>query len=95
MAVLLDVGTDNAEKEGICYRRLVKARTGQIVLSGILPVMGGRGREYRNCRMMSINTLTKGMCGGGSRLWLNVVRKYEMFRSDGLHLIGKGATDRV
>ena len=41
--------------------------TGHIVLSGILPVMGGRGREYKNCRMMSINTLTKGMYGVGCR----------------------------
>ena len=47
-AVLVYVGTNNAEKEGMSaiignYRRLVKtlkeARTGEIVLSGILPVM--------------------------------------------------------
>ena len=64
-AVLVHVGTNNAEKEGTSavvdkYRRLVKtlkeARIGQIVLSGILPVMVGRGEEYRNCRRMAINT---------------------------------------
>ena len=47
-AVLVHVGTNNAEKEGTSaivgkYRRLIKtlkeARVGQIVLSGILPIM--------------------------------------------------------
>ena len=61
----MHVGTNSAEKEDTSamvgkYRRLVKtlkeARIGQIVLSGILPVMGGRGEEYRNCRRMAINT---------------------------------------
>ena len=63
-AVLVHVGTNNAE-EGMSaivgkYRRLIntlkEARVGQIVLSGILPIMGGRGEEYRNCRSMAINT---------------------------------------
>ena len=49
--VLVHVGTNNTEKEDSSaivgkYRRLVKtlkeARIGQIVLLGILPVMGGR-----------------------------------------------------
>ena len=60
-AVLVHVEKNNAEKEGTSaivgkYRRLVKTRLGHIVLSGILPVMGGRGEEYRNCRRMAINT---------------------------------------
>ena len=42
------------------YRRLIKtlkeARVGHIVLSRILPIMGGRGEEYRTCRRMAINT---------------------------------------
>ena len=51
-AVLVHVGTNNAEKEKTSvivgkYRRLIKtlkeARVGQIVLSRILPIMGGRG----------------------------------------------------
>ena len=53
-AVLMHVGTNNADKEGTSaiigkYRRLIKtlkeARVGQIVLSGILPIMGGRVRN--------------------------------------------------
>ena len=64
-AVLVHVGTNNAEKEGTSAtvgkcRRLIKplkeACVGQIVLSGILPIMGGRGEEYRNCRRMAITT---------------------------------------
>ena len=52
VAALVHVGTNNAEKEGTSvivgkYRMLIKtikeARVGQIVVSGILPIMGGRG----------------------------------------------------
>ena len=77
-AVLVHVGTNNAEKEGTSaivgkYRRLIKtlkeARVGQIVLSGILPIMGGRSEEYKNCRMMAINTQV-----GGSRLRRHMVK---------------------
>ena len=59
------VGTNNAEKVGTLaivgkYRRLIRtlkeAQVGQIVLSGILPIMGGSGEEHRNCRKMAINT---------------------------------------
>ena len=28
----------------------------------ILPVMGGRGEEYRNCRRMAINTQVQKVC---------------------------------
>ena len=80
-AVLVHVGTNNAEKEGTSaivgkYRRLIKtlkeAPFGQIVLSGMLPIMGGSGEEYRNCRRMAIST--EGMYGGGSRLRRHVVK---------------------
>ena len=63
-AVLVHVGTNNAEKEGTSaivgkYRRLFRtpkeARIGQIVLLGILSVTGDRGEEYRYYRMMAIN----------------------------------------
>ena len=75
-AVLMHVGTNNAKKEGTSaivgkYRSLVKtlkeARIGQIVLSGILPVMGGRGEEDRNSRRMANNTQVQKVCmdGGG------------------------------
>ena len=32
------------------------------LLSGMLPVMGGRGEEYRNCRRMAINTQVQKVC---------------------------------
>ena len=95
-AVLVHVGTNYAE-EGTSaivgkYRRLIRtlkeARVGHIVLSGILPIMGGRGEEYRNCRRMAINTQVQKVCMeegvGFVDMWLNFVR-------DGLHLTGKGA----
>ena len=70
VAVLVHVGMNNAE-EGTSaivgkYRRLIKtlkeAQVGQMVLSGILPIMGGRGEEYRNCRRMAINTQVQKVC---------------------------------
>ena len=83
--VLVHVGTNNAE-EGTSaivgkYRRSIKtlkeARVGQIVLSGILPIMGGRGEEYRNCRRMAINTQVQKVCMekgvGFVDMWLNFV----------------------
>ena len=92
-AVLMHVGTKNAEKEGTSaivgkYRRLIRtlkeARVGHIVLWGILPIIGGRGEEYRKCRRMatSVHKRTEGMYVGGSRLRRHVVK---------LHLTGKGA----
>ena len=32
------------------------------MLSGIFPIMGGRGEEYRNCRRMAINTQVQKVC---------------------------------
>ena len=104
-AVLVHVGTtNNAEKEGTSaivgkYRRLIKtlkeARVGQIVLSGILPIMGGRGEEYRNCRRMAINTQVKKVCVeegvGFVDMWLDFVGRDDLFMRDGLYLRGKGA----
>ena len=50
------------------YRQLVgklkKTRVEQIILSGILPVIGGRGATYRNCKRMAINALVEQMCEG-------------------------------
>ena len=103
-AVLVHVGTNNAEKDGTSaisgkYRRLIKtlkeARVGQIVLSGILPVMGDRGEEFRNCRRMVIKTQVEKVCmeeGVGSvDMWLHIVGRDDFFMRDGLHLAGKGA----
>ena len=82
-AVLVHVGMNNAEKEGTSaivgkYRRLIKtlkeARVGQIVLSGILPIMGGRGDEYRNCRRMAINTQVQKVCTEEGVGFIDVVK---------------------
>ena len=41
--------------------KLKKTRVEQIILSGILQVMGGRGATYRNCKRMAINGLVEQM----------------------------------
>ena len=64
------MGMNNAEEGKLAivvkYRMLVKtlkvARIRQIVLSGILPVVGSKGQEYRNCRRMVINTQVQKVC---------------------------------
>ena len=104
VAVLVHVGTNNAEKEGTSaivgkYKRLIKtlkeARVGRIVLSGILPIIGGWGEEYSNCRRMTINTpLQKVYMEEGVDfvdMWLNFVGRDDFFMRDGLYLTGKGA----
>ena len=62
------VGTNNAEREGTIaivkrYDQFVRThkqtRVEQILILGILPVMGSRGHGYRNCRRMAINTLVQ------------------------------------
>ena len=82
------------------YRQLVgklkKTRIDQIILSGILTVIGGRGATYRNCKRMAINGLVEQMCEEeGVRfldLWGHFVGKEDMYMIDGLHLSGKGAS---
>ena len=89
----MHVGINKAEKEGTSaivgkYRKLIKtfkeARVGHIVLSGILPIMGGRGEEYKNCRRMAINTQVHKVCTeegvGFVDMWLNVVERYDFSR---------------
>ena len=70
-SVLVHVGTNNVEREGTTaivrkYRQLVRTlkqtRVEQVILSGILPVMGRRGHKYRNCRGMAINMLVQRLC---------------------------------
>ena len=73
------------------YKEALKeARVGQTVLSGILPIMGGRGEEYRNCRRMAINTQVQKVCMeegvGFVDMWLNFVGRGDFFMRDGLHL---------
>ena len=70
-SILVHVGTNNADREGTTrivqrYRQLVgklkKTKVEQIILSGILPVIGGRGATYGNCKRMAINALVEQMC---------------------------------
>ena len=103
-SILVHVGTNNADRDGTTrivkrYRELVetlkKTRVEQIILSGILPVMRGRGTTFRNCKRMAINGLLEQMCEeegvGFVDLWGYFVGKKDMFMRDGLHLSGKGA----
>ena len=103
-SVLVHVGTNNIEKEGTTaivrkYRQLVRTlkqtRVEQVILSGILPVMGRRGHKYQNCRGMAINMLVQKLCReeevGFVDLWGSFVGRADMYMKDGLHLSGKGA----
>ena len=103
-SVLVHVGTNNVEREGTTaivrkYRQLVRTlkqtRVEQVILSGILPVMGRRGHKYRNCRGMAINMLVQKLCReeevGFVDLWGSFVWRADMYMKDGLHLSGKGA----
>ena len=65
-SVLVHVGSNNVGREDTTaivrkYRNLVRtlkqARVDQVILSGVLPVIGRRGHRYRHCRGMAINML--------------------------------------
>ena len=67
-SVLVHVGANNVEREGTTaivrkymnlIRTLNQTRFEQVILSGILPVIGRRGHRYRNCRGMAINMLVE------------------------------------
>ena len=103
-SILVHVGTNNADRDGTTrivhrYKELVetlkKTRVEHIILSGILPVMRGRGATYRHCKRMAINALVEQMCEeevvGYVDLWGYFVGKEDMYKRDGLHLSGKGA----
>ena len=91
-SILVHVGTNNADRDGTTriiqrYRELVetlkKTRVEQIILSGILPVMRGRGATYRNCERMAINTLVEQVCEeegvGFVDLWGYFVGKEDIY----------------
>ena len=70
-SVLVDIGTNNVEREGTTpivrkYMKLVRTLkqtwVEQVILSGILPVIGRKGQRYRNCREMAINMLVQKLC---------------------------------
>ena len=65
-SILVHTGTNNTDREGTTavvnkYQNLLKrtkqARVGQIILSGILPVIGGSNQGYRNSKRMAINII--------------------------------------
>ena len=101
-SILVHIGTNNVDRDGTTrivqrYRELAetlkKTRVEQIILSGILSVMRGKGATYRNCKR--INSLVEQMCEeegvGFVDLWGYFVGKEGMYMRDGLHLSGKGA----
>ena len=103
-SVLVRVGINNVERDGATaivriYRQLVRTlkqtRVEQVILSGILPVMGRRDHKYRNCRGMAINMLVQKLYReeevGFVDLWGSLVVRADMYMKDGLHLSGKGA----
>ena len=103
-SILVHIGTNNTDKEGTTaivdkYRNLLKkmkkARAGQIILSGVLPVFGDRIHGYRNAKRMAVNGMVKRLCKeeevGYVDLWDSFVGKEEMYARNGLHLSGKGA----
>ena len=90
-SVLVYVGTNNVDREGTTaivrkYRNLVRTlkqtRVEQVILSGILPVIGRRDRRYRNCRGMAINMLVEKLCReeevGFVDLWGSFVGRADM-----------------
>ena len=70
-SVLVHVGTNNVEREGTTtifrkYRNLVRTlkqrMVEQVILSGIVPVIGMSGHRYRICRGMAIDMLVVKLC---------------------------------
>ena len=103
-SVLVHVGTHNVHREGSTAivrkyrnldRTLKQTRVEQVILSGILPVIGTRDHIYRNCRTMAINMLVENLCReeevGFVHLWGSFVGRADMYIKDELHLSGKGA----
>ena len=102
-SICVHVGTNDADKEGTTaivgkfralLRELKARRVGNILISGILPVMGGR-KGYRNCRQMSINSQLYGMCRQEKLvfvdLWATFAGRPALYRKDGLHMTDRGA----
>ena len=58
-AIIVHVGTNNADKEGtkaiVEKERNLLKKTKQAILSVILPVFGNRIQGYRNSKRMAVN----------------------------------------
>ena len=98
-SVLVHVGTNNVEREGTTaivrkYRKLGRTlkqmRAEQVILSGILPVIGRRGHIYQNCLLTCWSRSYVGKRKLG--LWIcgEVCWKGDMYMKEWLHLSGKG-----
>ena len=70
-SILVHVGTHNVKRVGTTtivrkysnlVRTLKQTRDEQVILSGILPVIGRRGHRYLNCRGLAINMLVEKLC---------------------------------
>ena len=68
---VVHVGTNNVEREGTTaivrkYRQLVRTLkqtwVEQVIVSGILSVIGRKGQRYRNCWGIAINMLVHKLC---------------------------------
>ena len=75
-SVLVHVGRNNVEGTTALVRNLVRTlkqtRVEQVILSGILPVIGRRGHRYRNCRGVATNILVEKLCREEEvGLWIN------------------------
>ena len=101
--ILVHVGTNTADKEGITaivekYRKLLKktkeARVENIILSGILPVFGNRIHGYRHSKRMAINGMMNMLCKeedvGYVDLWDSFVGIEESTRETVFTLVGRG-----
>ena len=55
---------DERRREGKKWegRQMDRRKGEQVILSGILPVIGRRGHRYQNCRGMAINMLVEKIC---------------------------------
>ena len=58
-SILGHIGTKSAKKS---LNLLKTAMIVQVILSGMLPVFGGRNQGYRESRRMSINGLVQQLC---------------------------------
>ena len=101
-SVLVHKGTNNVKREGTTaivrkYRQLVRTlkqmQVEQVILSGMLSVIGRRGQRYQNCRGIAINMIVQKLCGeeefGFVDLCGSFVGRADMYMRDGLHLSGK------
>ena len=91
----MHVGTNNVESEGKTAIARKYRRVEQVIISGILPVIGRSGQIYRNCPGMAINMLVQKLCReeevGFLDVWRSFVWRAEMYMRNRLNVSGEGA----